>query len=105
MMQGGEKPEPQNFYGLETAKASTHCSAPFHYLGGHRDGHPPATVQFSVVGSTSGTFAFAGVLVWFATPTVHKLDVFDSLASQARVVVSQARIAADRNGRVGLSLA
>jgi hypothetical protein len=22
MMQGGEKPEPQNFYGLETAKAS-----------------------------------------------------------------------------------
>jgi hypothetical protein len=28
-----------------------------------------------VVGASSGTIAFAGVFVWFAPPTVHKLVV------------------------------
>jgi hypothetical protein len=34
--------------------------------------HPPATVQFSVVGASSGTIAFSGVYGRSATSTVHK---------------------------------
>jgi hypothetical protein len=44
---------------------SAHFALGFHSLA-------PATVQFTVVGATSGTIAFSGVPTRFATPTVHK---------------------------------
>jgi hypothetical protein len=42
-----------------------------HFASGFHSG-APATVQFSVVGASSGTIAFSGVLGQFTASTVHK---------------------------------